>query len=92
MLTMKPDPQRECLVAVVGRRYHPVTCWRDVSDAYRCTLDSLDIGASRAPRCDILDSTGQVVAHVSYNGKVWAGAATDWHPGDQPLYVPDPLN
>lgn len=88
MITLKPDPQHERLVAVVGRKYHPVTCWRDVSEAYRHMLDALDLGASRAPRCDILDSTGQIVAHVSYNGRIWAGSATEWQPNSKPLYEP----
>lgn len=29
---------------------------------------------------------GKQVAHVSYNGRVWPGAA--WKAGDQPLYAP----
>lgn len=91
MITLKPDPQHECLVAVVGRRTHPVTCWRDVSEAYRRTIDALDLGASRAPRCDILDSEGNVVAHCSYNGRIWAGSRHDWQPGSAPLYDPLPL-
>jgi hypothetical protein len=92
MITLKPDPQHECLVAVVGTRYHPVRCWRDVSEAYRRTIDALDIGASHAPRCDILDSTGQIVAHVSYNGRIWSGSVQDFDPDARPLYEPLPLN
>lgn len=83
-----PDPTREPLVAVVGNRYHAVTSWRDVSVAYRRTIEALDLGSSRAPACDILDGTGQIVAHVSYNGRVWLGARRDWQPGSQPLYEP----
>lgn len=91
MITLKPDPQHECLVAVVGTRYHPVKCWRDVSEAYRRTIDALGLGVSHTPRCDILDSSGQVVAHVAYNGKVFCGSYRDWIPGSQPLYEPMPI-
>lgn len=83
-----PDPNREPLVAVVGNRYHAVNSWRDVSIAYRRTIEALDLGSSRAPGCEILDSFGTVVAHVSYNGRVWLGPRRDWTPDTQRLYEP----
>lgn len=30
--------------------------------------------------------SGELVGHVSYNGKVWPGKPSDWHPGMEPLY------
>lgn len=86
-----PDPTRDHLTAVVGRRLHRVPSWAAVSVAYRKTINALDLGASRTPHCDILDDDGLVVAHVSYNGRVWPGPRQDWHPLMRPLYEPSPL-
>jgi hypothetical protein len=79
------------LRAKVGRKSFQVESWQQVSEAYRAMLDTLEEdgtthGASDAPPCIILDNKGNVVARVSYNGKVWAGA--DWKDGDQPLFNP----
>jgi hypothetical protein len=64
--------------AKIGRRTFPFTTAEEVSSAYRATIDRLDLGASRAPSCDLLDSNGHRVGYVSYNGKVWSG---DWDAG-----------
>ena len=59
------------MTARVGRKSHPVKSWQQVSEAYRKTIEALNLGASQAPACTILDDTGTVYAHVSYNGRVW---------------------
>lgn len=74
------------LAARVGRRAFPVTSWEQVSRAYRDTLAALDLGSSQAPRCEILNLRGEVVAHVSYNGRVWPGRT--WQDGTKPIYDP----
>lgn len=74
------------LAARVGRQTYPVTSFAQVSAAYRQMLDALDLGASTAPKCEIVDSNGAVVAYVSFNGKVWAGAT--YVAGAQPIYDP----
>lgn len=40
------------------------------------------------PQCDLLDNKGNVVAHVSYNGRVWAGNRKGWQTGAAPLFDP----
>ncbi|WP_439398602.1 hypothetical protein ACRQ5Q_14820 [Bradyrhizobium sp. PMVTL-01] len=34
----------------------------------------------------IVDDRGNVIAHVSYNGRVWPGS--EWKPGTKPLHDP----
>ncbi len=85
------DPARVALIAIVGRSHHPVRSWPQVSEAYRRTIARLGLGASHAPRCEIIDGEGQVVAHVSYNGRVWPGDVRDWSPDIRPIYDPLPL-
>lgn len=64
--------------ARIGRRTFPFTSAPEISAAYRATIDRLDLGASRAPSCDLLDASGTRIGYVSYNGKVWSG---DWDAG-----------
>lgn len=45
-------------------------------------------GASTVPECRITTESGEVVGHVSYNGKVWAGAPDAWRAGDVAVFVP----
>lgn len=79
--------QLTTLRARVGRSLYPVMSWQQVSDAYLHALNKTNLGASQAPRCEIINPKGEVVAHVSYNGKVWPGQR--WTSGDKPLYVPE---
>lgn len=74
------------LSARVGRTTYPVTSWQQVSTAYRRTIETLDLGASQAPRCEIVDMRGNVIAHVAYNGRVFPGRT--YEPGATPLYEP----
>ncbi len=76
------------LVATVGNRRFPVTSWQQVSDAYTAAIDALDIGASKTPPCLIINRKGRVIAHVSFNGRVWEGTPQDWHPRMTPLCHP----
>ena len=74
------------LYARVSGRQHQVTSWNQVSTAYRKAIEQLGLGASQAPRCEIVDHHGRVVAHVSCNGRVWPGAT--WTGHEAPFYVP----
>ena len=74
------------MYARCGNAEYRVESWRQVSEAYRATLDRLGFGARDAPPCQIFDRAGRIVAHVSYNGKVWSGAG--WDQYKTPLYVP----
>jgi hypothetical protein len=43
--------------------------------------DAEGLGASDCVRgCGEYSEDGKVVAHVSYNGRMWQGAARDWSP------------
>ena len=70
----------------VGRRVFDFESYEATSAAYRATIEATGVGGSRAPKCDILDGAGRVVAYVSYNGRVWRGNRLDWKSGDVPLY------
>ena len=72
----------------IGRRAFPFTTCEDVSKAYRATIERLGIGGSKTPSCLIHDHRGEVVGHVSYNGRVWEGDQDSWFAGKRPLYDP----
>lgn len=78
------------LASLNGVSAFPVQSWQQVSEAYRSVIEMLGLGASQAPPCMIYahpDSTIPV-AHVSYNGKVWAGKPGTWREGMQPIWCP----
>lgn len=85
---MQTDIAAHGLKAKVGTREFPVESWQQVSGAYRRALDHAGLGASEAPLCLIIDDARTVIAHVSYNGKVWPGGPAYWWPGLQPIYCP----
>jgi hypothetical protein len=74
------------LFVKVGRAKYPFQGAAHASQAYRDTIEELDLGASQTPPCYIIDGKGTKVGHISYNGKVWAGA--EWQSGDEPVYNP----
>ena len=76
--------------ARIGNRAFGVQSWEQVSKAYRDTIDQLDLGASETPRCEILNLRGEVVAYVSYNGRVWPGRPENWTSEKRPIYDPRP--
>lgn len=65
----------------IGKRVFPFTSYADVSSAYRKARDAggyvsgcgMDRNGPKAPNCEILDGSGNCVAWVSYNGRVWRG-------------------
>lgn len=50
----------------------PIGTLNDASAIYREFIESNGFGASEAGQC-LITRGNEVVAHVSYNGKVWAG-------------------
>jgi hypothetical protein len=77
------------LIATIGRRKIKVTSWAQISKVYLARIAELDVGSSAAPLCDIKDTDGQAIAHVSYNGAVWSGPTRQpWDPNSSPLYKP----
>jgi hypothetical protein len=73
----------------IGSALFPFTTCEAVSRAYRATIERLGIGGSETPSCLILDHSGKVVGHVSYNGRVWLGDERSWVPGKRPIYAPN---
>ena len=60
----------------VGRGTFPFTSYPEVSFAYLATTEGLGLGISQSPKCLVLDEQEEPVAHVAYNGRVFAvGAA-----------------
>lgn len=76
------------LDAVVNGQSWRVQSWAQVSKAYRTTIETLGLGASQTPPCLIVAPEGRVVAHLSYNGRVWGGAPERWQPDCLPIYDP----
>lgn len=78
----------------LGKRVFLFTSFESVSQAYCEACDRTDATVSgvtgpRALDCHILDDAGNVIAFVSYNGKIWGGAnSREWTPGTLPIYSP----
>lgn len=72
---------------VVGAVVHS---WQHASEIWGDALSSAGIpGASQVVEMPVItDATGAVIAHVSYNGRVWSGHGHDWRPGAVPVYDP----
>jgi len=49
---------------------HPI--YAEASAAYCATIERLGLGVSEAPVCEVLDEAGDPVAHVAYNGRIFA--------------------
>lgn len=71
----------------IGRRRYPVASLEAASRMFCAARDRAATGASETPTA-LLISGGEVVAHVSYNGRVWPGLPQDWKPGVKPLLEP----
>ncbi|UGY15185.1 hypothetical protein HAP48_0042785 [Bradyrhizobium septentrionale] len=60
------------------------------SKAVRAFIEKGDLGAGCGSSLEaftggnIVDGKGKMIAHVSYNGRVWPG--TEWKPGLKPLF------
>lgn len=76
------------LFLIVGERRYPVSSYSQASRMFCMARDRHGQGASRTPVIEIANRRGKIVAHVSYNGRVWRGAEGSWKEGDKPLYTP----
>jgi hypothetical protein len=68
----------------IGRRRYQVATFEQASLMFCAARDKSGNGASRTPSPTIVDERGEVIAHISFNGRVWAGA--QYVSGAQPLY------
>ena len=63
----------------IGSKRFQIASYEEASRRFCAARDKMGEGASLTPSPKIVDERGEVMAHVSYNGRVWAGA----------IYVPD---
>lgn len=71
----------------IGRTVKPFTTAEAASKLYRDHIGHR--GASQIRHgCYILDARGDVIAYVSYNGRVWAGNGKDWTPDAESIWDP----
>jgi hypothetical protein len=68
----------------VGGKTYEVASFAQASQMFCIARDKNGEGASKTPSPLIVDDTGSVIAHVSYNGRVWPGDA--WTVDAIPLY------
>lgn len=68
----------------VGRKLYQVATFAQASQMFCIARDANGEGASNTPTPLIVDETGSVIGHVSYNGRVWAGPS--YVAGSQPLF------
>jgi hypothetical protein len=59
----------------VGGKAYQVTSFVQASQMFCIARDKNGEGASNTPSPLIVDDAGLVIAHVSYNGRVWSGDA-----------------
>jgi hypothetical protein len=72
-----PSPTSPIYVRTCGKTF-PVATLADASALFCATRDRFGEGASRTPPADVVDGSGNLIGHISYNGRIWAGAARDW--------------
>ena len=58
----------------IGRKRFQISSFEEASRLFCTARDKMGEGASRTPSPKIVDERGEVIGHVSYNGRVWAGA------------------
>ena len=61
-----------------GTRTFPVATLADASALFCATRDKRGHGAISTTSCDVVDGSGDLIGHISYNGRIWAGSARDW--------------
>jgi hypothetical protein len=68
----------------VGGKAYQVVSFAQASQMFCIARDQHGEGASNTPSPLIVDDAGSVIAHISYNGRVWQGDA--WTVDAIPLY------
>jgi len=84
-----PAGRNDLYVEIEGKRL-PMASYAQASEAYVRAIEQTGATASgetgpKAPSLNITDSNGKIVAHISYNGKVWSGPAEKAFGGDATL-------
>lgn len=58
----------------IGRKRFQIASYEEACRMFCAARDKMGEGASHTPSPKIVDERGDVIAYVSYNGRVWAGA------------------
>ena len=64
-------------IQVGNRRRFQVASFEEASALYCEARDRMGEGASKTPTAKIFNESGDQVARISYNGKVWAGSSLE---------------
>ncbi|WP_334401377.1 hypothetical protein [Bradyrhizobium sp. AZCC 2289] len=92
-IVLIPDPRNilphakspiKAMFLRVGGNAYQVASFAQASQMFCVARDKSGEGASNTPSPLIVDDAGSVIAHVSYNGRVWPGDA--WTVDAMPLY------
>jgi hypothetical protein len=76
-------PATQIFVEFRNRRF-PVADFAAASALYCKKRDALGKGNSQTPKARIVDASGEPVARISYNGRIWPDA--EWFDGMTPLF------
>jgi hypothetical protein len=77
-------PPTKTMFLELGRKRFQIASFEEASRMFCLAREKMGEGASRTPSPHIVDERGEVIAHVSYNGRVWTGAS--YVSGSLPLY------
>jgi hypothetical protein len=70
---------------VIGQRRYAVASLTEASSKFCAARDRAGTGASQTPTPILYNAAGVLIAHISYNGRVWAGHPHDWTQETKPL-------
>ena len=73
------------ITMTIKRKKVTVASLREASEAFCAERDSLNYGASTFPSVNLYEA-GEIIGHVSYNGRIWQGERGSWHPSAKPIY------
>lgn len=74
----------EALFIQIRRKRYPVASLKQASEMFCAARDKSGLGASQTPDAFIVNSLGEKVARISYNGRVWP--VEEWTQDQRPLY------
>lgn len=75
------------LIEVAGKRY-PVPSIEAASALISKTRDKTGVRSSEYDPAHIFETSGKLLGHVAYNGRVFAGRAREWRSETELLFDP----
>jgi hypothetical protein len=70
---------------VIGQRRYVVESLTEASAKFCAARDTAGTGASETPTPMLYNAAGVLIAHISFNGRVWAGHPREWTPETKPM-------